>query len=234
MNFESALNSIPATDAAFNEYFWIEPVSRFGEIIDEIKKDAFYTGSQSTYGAAIGTLQNVNKILEQTQIFYHDNPEKKQVLEQIIQRMQALQQAKSSLDSSKIKSDVVKYNDNLESARVKHYGDYLVSVCDDYNSSNNNIIQVDYVPPNSIGALHDTKMTKTARGWVNGTFYPIESFNYDRIISEKRDKINYDRTFLDGVHLIKWFDLSNAEMVKELEKRGFQIQTIDRPAGTKG
>ena len=128
-----------------------------------------------------------------------------------------------------IAQNMTKYNDNKEKAMSEHYREYLQEQCRNYDATSRNIT-VWYGP--GMGNYYVGK-------WVNGTF----QLNMDMVIENdvihdrslgtvaEYDRINCDR-FIKSWDT--FFDMHNDTMVKELEKRGFQLMELTRPADTSG
>jgi len=231
ISFESALNSIPATQASFSDYDWIRPVSDLGDAVDRWRQNNFYEEGKMTITDAINTLVNVHNEIDKTQIFYHNYPEKQELMATILQEMDAFAQLKTSMDPYTITSAAAKYNDNLEKARSEHYRKYLREKCEEYNRNNHNIVTIWYEPVGATVGYNGTGgyRSATVGRWSNGQFIHIESPKYQRLISEVPDQIKYDF----GIYCWDTFlDMKNDRMVEELKLRGVQIETLERPGDT--
>lgn len=198
------------------------------KFIEEGTFSGMYTYEQfrSLIDEAISTAnQGINLIMSETGS--GKKVERVNALKEASQLTEEFQRAKESIDYQTYRDAIVRYNDNVEQAKVEKTRKILRQACEDYNNSNTRVVSR-YTTTDYDGARADLR---DRRGQIYRGRTSEDGVTSYRV--EIYDKIEYDGLW-DGIDF-GWglFNMKTDRMVVELEARGIHVQLEDRPDNTK-
>ena len=229
VTFEDGVEYIPPTEECL-QYQWVLNGPVLVGIIEELKEDNFVSGGMSI-SEGIDILNEADKELDESNYFYVDFPDKKPLMEEIIQLMTAYKAAKTSIDPQILSQAITQYNNNLELALKTFFNNYLKKICVAYNNSGDNRIRLSIMVYNKERNYAHQEALAT---WSGDRLVPK---NYTLRYGEKflPDTITWDTIKTDALkttsNSIEGLDAANRVLMSELSKRGISFQTIDeRPS----
>ena len=131
--FEMACNDGITCNDQVRSAGFIDKLSQNVGYITDIAQDRFYDQDQKTISNSIDEFTALDEKVKETNILYERCPEKKELMQKILQEMEDYKTAVTSIDPTLYGDMCVKYNDNLEAAKIASYKDDLVTATDDYN-----------------------------------------------------------------------------------------------------
>ncbi len=198
------------------------------QFIEEGTFSGMYTYEQfrSLIDEAISTAnQGINLIMSENGS--GKKVERVNALREASQLTEEFQRAKESMDSQIYRDAIVRYNDNVEQAKVEKTRKLLRQACEDYNNTNTKVVSR-YTTTDYDGARADLgdRRGSIYRGRTSEdgvTEYHVSIY----------DKIDYDGAW-SGIDF-GWglFNMKTDRMVVELEARGVHVQLEDRPDNTR-
>ncbi len=239
ITFESGLNGIEPNEDALRTP-WVSALDQRKGIIDMMAEDNFFSDDTESITKAIETMEDIDRVVRGTNLYYKEFPEKEKLMVEILNDMSKLKAMKTGMDSTKLREAMVAFNDNLEAAQKSFYRTYLRNLCADYNS--HPYAKRKYLIDQKTNLERSVKVG----GFENGKFvqYSYQKRNTEVEIPNmtEYDYINYNGILSgDSQNITGFFsflrnlDKSNEQMVTELSRRGinniFHLQ--DRPSDTR-
>lgn len=115
--FENGIKDGIAIDQAWMTQY-VTKIAEGVERIDGIKQDRFSDIDTKSITATLEELNEINEKVDKTNYLYVKYPEKKELMEKIIEEMTTYKDSLAKIDSSEYQTSCKTYNDNLEAARL--------------------------------------------------------------------------------------------------------------------
>ena len=135
------------------------------EPIEEYAQDNFYPGDSKSITETIDIFQAINDKIAETNILYNRYPEKKELMDNILTKMQSIKTQKTSIDAAELGNDCSTYNGNLNAARLGCLLDRAIEIADSYNNNPMPLEETRFLVNKKNG--HQTKQIVSLAQWSN-------------------------------------------------------------------
>ena len=97
---------------------YVRNIANSVKTIDGFKENKFSDNGKKTIDEILERLDLINKKVDETNFLYKKNPEKKELMDKLIEEVKTYQSNLAKIDSSEYKKSCDTYNDNVEAGRL--------------------------------------------------------------------------------------------------------------------
>ena len=212
--FEMACNDgITCNDAARGAGF-IDNISENVSHIADMAKDRFYADDSKTISASIDEFKEMDEKIDKTNILYERYPEKKELMQKILEEMETYKTEMMSIDPTTYGDACVKYNDNLEAAKLACYKDDILQSTEEYNRNplplTERVSYSYHYKKNTENKWHDVTEEVTV-GKIDvhtQVWTPVENIANEINVNKRNNKGKYDYRSIKEGSVVKQLKIS--------------------------